>query len=42
MYQQNNNLFIFQANGLAALGQYKGGAAGDAAGESLFVPKHTY
>lgn len=31
-----------KANGLAALGQYKGGVSGDAAGESLFVPKHTY
>lgn len=31
-----------KANGLAALGQYKGGVAGDAAGESLFVAKHSY
>lgn len=31
-----------KANGLAAMGQYKGGTTGSAAGESLFVPKHSY
>jgi len=31
-----------KANGLAALGQFKGGDAGTAAGESLFVANHAY
>jgi fructose-bisphosphate aldolase class I len=31
-----------KANGEAALGQYKGGVAGSAAGQSLFVACHTY
>lgn len=31
-----------KGNGLAALGQYKGGSAGAAAGESLFVANHAY
>lgn len=31
----------FQANGQAAIGQYKGGA-GAAAGQSLFVASHAY
>ena len=34
--------FHFQANGLAALGQYKGGMAGAAADKSLFVADHKY
>ena len=33
---------LFQANGMAAMGQYKGGEGGTASGQSLFVPKHTY
>lgn len=31
-----------KANGLAALGQYKGGSASAAGDQSLFVPKHSY
>ena len=31
-----------QINGLAALGQYEGGAVGAAGAESNFVQKHTY
>ena len=31
-----------EANSQASLGQYKGGVAGSAAGESQFVEKHTY
>ena len=31
-----------QADGLAALGQYGGGAAGAAGGKSLFVADHKY
>jgi len=31
-----------KANGLASMGQYKGGVAGSAAGDSLFVAKHQY
>jgi fructose-bisphosphate aldolase class I len=30
------------SNGLASLGQYKGGIAGAAGNESLFVANHTY
>jgi len=36
-----NNLFV-QADGLAALGQYTGGAAGAAGEKSLFVADHKY
>ena len=44
----SNCIFIYcllvtlQANGEAALGQYRGGVAGAAAGQSLFVKCHTY
>lgn len=31
-----------KANGLAAMGQYKGGEGGTASDQSLFVPKHSY
>lgn len=34
--------FVFQANGLAAVGQYKGDIKSAAAGQSLFVAKHAY
>ena len=33
---------MLQANGLAAMGQYKGGMTTAAGGESLFVAKHQY
>jgi len=31
-----------QGNGLAAVGQFKGGQSGTAGGESLFVAQHAY
>jgi len=37
-----HDIIYFQANGLAAMGQYKGGMATGAGGESLFVAKHQY
>ena len=33
---------MLQANGQAAMGQYKGGTAGAAGGQSLFVADHKY
>ena len=42
MYWFLNVFDIFQANGLAALGQYKGDIKSAAAGQSLFVEKHAY
>ena len=39
---QNELMKRAQANSEASLGQYKGGVAGTAAGESQFVEKHTY
>jgi hypothetical protein len=38
-----DNLFIFQANGDAALGKYSAGSvAGAAAGVGLFIKDHAY
>lgn len=38
------NLFqcVFQANGLAAVGQFKGDIKSSAADQSLFVAQHAY
>ena len=35
-------VYVFQANGLAAMGQYKGGTEGASGQESLFVKDHAY